>query len=87
MFVLRRGDEVTVLSDRCPHLGAPLHQGELTGTGGDTRIVCSWHQSEFRVDGGLVHGPATAPVPGFDVRVVGGELEAKVRTIPGPATG
>jgi nitrite reductase/ring-hydroxylating ferredoxin subunit/uncharacterized membrane protein len=87
VFVLRRGDEVTVLSDRCPHLGAPLHQGELAGTGGDTRIVCPWHQSEFRLNGGLVHGPATAPVPGFDIQIVGGELEAKVRTIPGLATG
>jgi nitrite reductase/ring-hydroxylating ferredoxin subunit/uncharacterized membrane protein len=87
VFVLRRGSDVTVLSDRCPHLAAPLHEGEVVGSDGDLRIVCPWHRSEFRLDGCVVHGPATAPVPGYDTRVVEGELEAKVRTIPGLAAG
>jgi len=82
VLVIRRGDEVTILSDRCPHLSAPLHDGELdcaTGT-----ITCPWHGSVFRVDdGSVVHGPATAPVPGFETRMADGVVETRVRTFPG----
>ncbi len=84
VFVLRRGDGVTVLSDRCSHLSAPLSDGELVGSGADTRVVCPWHGSEFRVeDGCVVHGPATAPAPRFESRVVDGTVQARVVTIPG----
>ncbi|HVH22669.1 MAG TPA: Rieske (2Fe-2S) protein [Pseudonocardia sp.] len=84
VFVLRRGAEITVLSDRCPHLSAPLSDGELVGSGPDARVVCPWHGSEFRIaDGCVVHGPATAPAPRFESRVVDGSLEARVVTIPG----
>ena len=84
VFVLRRGDRVTVLSDRCSHLSASLSEGELVGSGSDLRIVCPWHGSEFRVDDGcVVHGPATAPAPRFESRVVGGAVQARVVTIPG----
>ena len=84
VFVLRRGDEVTVLSDRCPHLSAPLSDGELVGSGEDTRVVCPWHGSEFRVaDGSVAHGPATAPTPCFATRITGREVQARVVTIPG----
>jgi nitrite reductase/ring-hydroxylating ferredoxin subunit/uncharacterized membrane protein len=87
VFVLRRGgiiSDVTVLSDRCPHLSAPLHEGELSEVGGEVCITCPWHASVFRLrDGGVVHGPATAPVPGFESRVEGGVLQARVRTLPG----
>jgi len=30
----------------------------------------------------VLHGPATAPVPRFDTRVVDGEVQAKVRALP-----
>jgi len=82
VFVLREGSGVTVLSDRCPHAAAPLHEGEVIGTDGERRIVCPWHGSEFRLDGCVLHGPATAPVPRFDTRVVDGEVQAKVRALP-----
>jgi nitrite reductase/ring-hydroxylating ferredoxin subunit len=89
VMVLRRADGVgpngvSVLSDRCPHLSAPLHEGDVVDAGGEVHIVCPWHGSEFRVsDGCVVHGPATAPVPRFESRVVGDELQARVVTIPG----
>lgn len=87
-FVLRRGTEVTVLSDRCPHLSAPLSDGEVVGTDGDARVICPWHASEFRLDDGcVVHGPATAPVPRFESRVVDGVLQARVVTIRGVSAG
>jgi nitrite reductase/ring-hydroxylating ferredoxin subunit len=89
VFVLREhdaagADDICVLSDRCPHLSAPLHEGDLVRTDGEVHIVCPWHGSEFRVsDGCVVHGPATAPVPRFESRVVGDELQARVVPIPG----
>lgn len=86
VFVLRHGGVagVTVLSDRCPHLSAPLHEGELSEVDGQLCVTCPWHASVFRVrDGGVVHGPATAPVPSFESRVEGGVLQVRVRTLPG----
>lgn len=90
VFVLRSGTDVTVLSDRCPHLSAPLSDGEVVGLDGPgvrgARVICPWHGSEFRLDDGcVVHGPATAPVPRFEARVVGGTLQARVVTIAGVA--
>ena len=89
VFVLRRADGVgpngvSVLSNRCPHLSAPLDEGDVVDVGGELHIVCPWHASEFRVsDGCVVHGPATAPVPRFEARVVDDELQARVVTLPG----
>lgn len=77
-------DAVTVLSDRCPHLSAPLHEGELSSVDGELCITCPWHASVFQIsDGAVVHGPATAPVPRFETRIVDGTLQARVRTLPG----
>ncbi len=84
VFVLRRGGEVAVLSDRCPHLSAPLSDGELVGSGPDLRVVCPWHGSEFRVDDGcVVHGPATAPAPRFESRITDGDVQTRIIPIPG----
>jgi nitrite reductase/ring-hydroxylating ferredoxin subunit len=70
LLVLRQGTEVRALADHCSHLGGPLHQGRLTSHHADVCIVCPWHGSTFRiVDGGVVHGPATARQPAFDTRI------------------
>lgn len=87
VFVLRRGQEVTVLADRCPHLAGPLSGGEVVGADGDARVVCPWHGSEFRLDDGcVVHGPAIAAVPRFEARVVNGTLEARIVASAGAPT-
>ncbi|MBG0827291.1 Rieske (2Fe-2S) protein [Planomonospora sp. ID67723] len=70
LFVLRVGDTVNVLADRCSHLAGPLHQGRLISENGTTCVVCPWHGSTFRLsDGAVVHGPGTAPQPSFETRV------------------
>ncbi|MEV0582933.1 Rieske 2Fe-2S domain-containing protein [Nonomuraea sp. NPDC050310] len=72
LFVLRHGDSVSVLADRCSHLAGPLHQGRLTLEDGEACVVCPWHGSTFRLaDGSVKHGPATAPQPCFQTRVRG----------------
>ena len=72
VFLLRRGDQVFALHNRCTHRGGPLHKGKLDG---DT-IECPWHGSCFRVtDGELTRGPATAPQPVYSARIVDGKVE------------
>ncbi|WP_067483901.1 Rieske (2Fe-2S) protein [Actinomadura hibisca] len=72
LFVLRTGDDVHVLADRCSHLAGPLHQGRvITDDNADLCVVCPWHGSTFRVDdGSVVHGPATGRQPAFESRVL-----------------
>ncbi|SEG71143.1 Ferredoxin subunit of nitrite reductase or a ring-hydroxylating dioxygenase [Thermomonospora echinospora] len=79
MFVLRQGEEIHVLADRCAHLGGPLHQGRIiTDRDEETCVVCPWHGSTFRVaDGSVVHGPATARQPSFETRVENGTLQVR----------
>jgi len=75
LLVLRRGSEVTVLSDVCSHLAGPLHEGELV----DGCVECPWHGSRFRLaDGGVARGPATAPVPVFETRLRDGEVQVRL---------
>ncbi len=88
VVVVRRGADVFVLSDQCPHLSAPLNDGATGDLDGTPTITCPWHASVFRLtDGGVVHGPATAPVPAFETRVLAGVVEARVRTFPGVPAG
>jgi nitrite reductase/ring-hydroxylating ferredoxin subunit len=78
VVVVRRGDDVSVLADACSHLSGPLSDGTLSADG--ACVVCPWHGSAFDLDDGSVrHGPATAPQPGFDVRIADGVVEARVR--------
>jgi nitrite reductase/ring-hydroxylating ferredoxin subunit/uncharacterized membrane protein len=81
VFVLRDGDEVHVLANKCSHMSGPLSDGdlsggELTGDREDRCITCPWHGSVFRVsDGTVVHGPATADQPAFETRIQEGIVQ------------
>ncbi|HEX5407806.1 MAG TPA: Rieske (2Fe-2S) protein [Pseudonocardiaceae bacterium] len=84
VLVLLADGDFFVLHDRCSHMAAPLHQGEFTEQDGARCVVCPWHSSVFRLmDGSIVRGPATAPQPVLDSRVLDGRLQARVRPIPG----
>jgi nitrite reductase/ring-hydroxylating ferredoxin subunit len=77
LLVVRQGEAIDVLSDRCSHLAGPLHEGELSEDG--SCITCPWHGSVFRLrDGSVVQGPATAPQHSFDVRVTAGRVEVRL---------
>lgn len=77
LLTLRRGSSVDVLSNICSHMSGPLDDGELVGAASDDPCVtCPWHQSVFSMKTGeVVHGPATAPQPKFETRVVDGVVE------------
>ena len=74
--MFRDGDDLFAISDRCSHRGCMLSEGTVKhGT-----VQCPCHGSTFRLeDGGIVRGPATAPQPAYDVRIVEGRVEVKVR--------
>lgn len=76
----RTGATVHAIVDRCSHLSAPLHEGELVTEGGEACVSCPWHGSVFRLrDGAVVHGPATSPQPPLDTRMVGDQVEVRLR--------
>jgi len=76
VLLVRQGDQVHALDDRCSHRGCALHDGALEG---DT-ITCACHGSTFRLDGSIVSGPATAPQPRFDARISQGKVEIRARS-------
>ncbi|MFL6136417.1 MAG: Rieske 2Fe-2S domain-containing protein [Frankiaceae bacterium] len=77
IMLLRKADVVHALANHCSHLSGPLHEGELThDRAGEPCVSCPWHGSTFRLrDGSVVHGPATAPQPAFETRIVGDRVE------------
>ena len=76
VMLLRHGDRLHALHDRCSHRGCPLSDGEIDGD----VVVCSCHGSRFRLDDGSVqHGPATAPQPVFETRESSGRVELRLR--------
>lgn len=79
LLVVRRGQHVDVLSNRCSHLSGPLSDGSFTVEKGQGCIVCPWHGSTFRLsDGAVVHGPTTSPQQLFETRVESGNVEVRL---------
>jgi nitrite reductase/ring-hydroxylating ferredoxin subunit len=74
VLVVRDGDDVYAIHDRCSHRGCSLSDGELDG-----RVVeCACHGSRFDLaDGSLKRGPATAAQPAFETRERDGRIEIR----------
>jgi nitrite reductase/ring-hydroxylating ferredoxin subunit/uncharacterized membrane protein len=73
ILLVRRGDQLHAIGDRCSHRGCSLHEGKLK----NDLVVCPCHGSTFRLDGSIVRGPATAPQPRYDVRAHRGKIEIR----------
>jgi nitrite reductase/ring-hydroxylating ferredoxin subunit len=72
LVILRYGDDMHVLADRCSHMSGSLAESSYQ----DGCLTCPWHGSVFRVaDGSVARGPATAPQPVFETRIADGMLQ------------
>ncbi|MEV8590721.1 Rieske (2Fe-2S) protein [Streptomyces sp. NPDC051180] len=79
VIVCRANGDVSVLAARCSHMGGPLAEGEIV----DDCVRCPWHGSAFRLsDGCNATGPATAPQPVFETRIVDGRVHARLAGRP-----
>lgn len=80
VLLYRNGSTVRAISATCSHLGGPLERGKVE----DECVTCPWHGSTFDLrDGGVVSGPATAPQPAYEVRVMGRTVQ--IRREPQPS--
>jgi nitrite reductase/ring-hydroxylating ferredoxin subunit/uncharacterized membrane protein len=76
VLLVRTGERIDALVDRCSHQSGPLHEGEIA----DGCVTCPWHGSTFRLqDGSVVHGPSTHPQPSLVTRISGDRLQVKLR--------
>lgn len=67
--------ELHAVEDVCTHAGAKISEGQLDGK----CLVCPWHDASFDVTSGEpAGGPAFSPVPRFEVRVVGDEVQVRI---------
>lgn len=71
--VVRIGDKVYAISDRCSHANVSLSEGEVHR---DTKeLECVKHGSAFSLETGVPSSlPATQPVPVYTADVVGGNV-------------
>lgn len=75
VLIVRDGEGIHALDNRCTHRGGPLHEGEVA----DGCVSCPWHGSRFRLaDGSIVQGPATSPQPQYETRVIDGRVEVRL---------
>jgi len=70
--LIRDGERVYAVADRCTHKDFAVSGGDLVAP---CVLECPWHGARFDVrTGHVVNGPATEPLPTYSVRVVGEEV-------------
>jgi len=75
--VVRIGDDVYAIGDRCSHQDISLSEGDVLCE--DKQIECWKHGSAFSLETGEPESlPATKPVPVYEVRVIDGQIEVEV---------
>jgi 3-phenylpropionate/trans-cinnamate dioxygenase ferredoxin subunit len=77
LALVRIGDDVYALADRCSHANVRLSEGEVYA---DTlELECYQHGSTFSLETGEPQAlPATKPVPVYEVRVKDGDVLVEV---------
>ncbi len=79
VMLLRHGDGLHAIHDRCSHRGCSLSDGKVDGE----VVECTCHGSRFRLDdGSLERGPATQAQPSFETRESDGQIQVRRRAAP-----
>lgn len=76
VVLVRDGDRVHALENRCPHAGAPLSEGYVE----PGRVSCSWHGWTFALEDGASLDGAGVSVPCHDVEIRDGAVLVRLRT-------
>jgi len=77
--LVRVGDRVFAIDDRCSHADFPMADGEMVD---DFVVECALHGAQFDIrTGEVLEPPADEPLPTFEVKVDGG-----VVWVGGPAS-
>lgn len=80
LLLVRSGDRVFAIGNRCTHQGASLDRGPVKISGSLATVTCPAHGSTFGLDDGKVmRGPAMRPVDAYETRVVDGAVEIRTR--------
>jgi nitrite reductase/ring-hydroxylating ferredoxin subunit len=78
ILVVRDGERLFAIGNRCSHQGASLHRGLIRFSGSLKTVRCPAHGSEFDLaDGRVLRGPATQRVPTFEARAHGDTIEVR----------
>lgn len=76
--VFRTRNGYIAVSDTCPHMGASLSHGRLSGN----RLECSWHEWKFNTDTGISDAREWCCLNVYDVRIDGERLFLRPRPRP-----
>jgi nitrite reductase/ring-hydroxylating ferredoxin subunit len=80
VLLVRNGEALFAIGNRCPHQGAPLHKGMVRFGGSLRTVQCPLHGSTFDLaDGRVLRGPATEPARTYETRVTEGVVEIRPR--------
>lgn len=77
VVLYRHGDLVYAVGATCTHLGGPMEKGPVDFS--TCIATCPWHGSEFDIrSGAVVSGPATSPLPAYQVKQEDGRISVRV---------
>jgi nitrite reductase/ring-hydroxylating ferredoxin subunit len=80
ILMVRHGDELFAIGNRCTHQQAPLHRGPVKFVGSLRTVRCPLHGSTFDLaTGRVIQGPATRPEPSYETRVLDDVVEIRDR--------
>lgn len=70
--LVRDGEQVYAVDDRCPHRDFALSGGDVVGP---CVLECPWHGAQFDVrTGEVLQGPSTDPIGTHAVRIEDGDV-------------
>jgi len=70
LAVVRDGDRIFAIDNRCPHMGFPLDRGSVC----DGILTCHWHHARFDLATGGTFDQWADDVPAYPVEIRDGEL-------------
>ena len=75
LVLIRNGDAVYALDNRCPHMGFPLDRGSVD----DGILTCHWHHARFDISTGGTFDLWADDVPAFPTQVIDDDVWVDLR--------